>query len=361
MKRSFPGRKADWFPPHERYCRNTFVCREGSCNTKSKDKQLHITLCGAHVMDNKNREADFIKSLDPKYLPAGASLGSIWFLHMSSYVTVAAASTPTPLLIDEDGYEIIPDVGETGLFLMQLLPSEQDPAENLLCFYDSGCASAGLSDRAFNRLRTTTVRHGPTVLEVAGGKSILIPYGEEQFHLELASTKQKATFTGLRMPNVTAEFPLVQLAEAWEELVGAATRAGQPLKDISIDGEIGGRCVDIILGIRYNKYFPELAFSLPSGLSVYKGKLKSASGHQAILGGPHKAWTAAAASSRHMNPRVYFTMEARAWYVEQRWVQINSTRLSKYREEDMENEEKKVVSYMMHSEEMVDGGCDHCH
>ena len=361
MKRSFPGRKADWFPPHERYCRNTFVCREGSCNTKSKDKQLHITMCGAHVMDNKNREADLIKSLDPKYLPAGASLGSIWFLHMSSYVTVAAASTPTPLLIDEDGYEIIPDVGETGLFLMQLLPSEQDPAENLLCFYDSGCASAGLSDRAFNRLRTTTVRHGPTVLEVAGGKSILIPYGEEQFHLELASTKQKATFTGLRMPNVTAEFPLVQLAEAWEELVGAATRAGQPLKDISIDGEIGGRCVDIILGIRYNKYFPELAFSLPSGLSVYKGKLKSASGHQAILGGPHKAWTAAAASSRHMNPRVYFTMEARAWYVEQKWVQINSTRLSKYREEDMENEEKKVVSYMMHSEEMVDGGCDHCH
>ena len=96
-------------------------------------------------------------------------------------------------------------------------------------------------------------------------------------------------------------------------------------------------------------------------MSVYKGKLKSASGHQAILGGPHKAWTAAAASSRHMNPRVYFTMEARAWYVEQKWVQINSTRLSKYREEDMENEEKKVVSYMMHSEEMVDGGCDHCH
>ena len=94
---------------------------------------------------------------------------------------------------------------------------------------------------------------------------------------------------------------------------------------------------------------------------MYKGKLKSASGHQAILGGPHKAWTAAAASSRHMNPRVYFTMEARAWYVEQKWVQINSTRLSKYREEDMENEEKKVVSYMMHSEEMVDGGCDHCH
>ena len=33
---------------------------------------------------------------------------------------------------------------------------------------------------------------------------------------------------------------------------------------------IGGRFVDVILGIRYNKYYPELVFSLPSGLSPIK-------------------------------------------------------------------------------------------
>ena len=244
---------------------------------------------------------------------------------------------------------------------MQLLPSEHNPAENLLCFYDSGCASAGLSDNAYGQLRTTTTRNGPTVLEVAGGKSILVPHGEEQFYLELATSKQKAAITGLRMPNITAEFPLVQLVEAWEELAGAATMAGQPLKDLSIDLEIGGRCVDVILGIRYSKYYPELVFTLPSGLAVYRGKLKSASGHQAVLGGPHAAWSGAVASTRHMNPRVYFTMEARAWYVEQKWVQINGTKLSKKVEMEVDIEEKDVVSCLMHSEELVDGGCDHCH
>ena len=260
-----------------------------------------MTLCGAHVAENKAREADFVKSLDPKSLPSGASVSSIWFLHMHAQM-LASSGTPaggsSALITDEDGYELIPDVYETGLFLLQLLPSEHNPAENLLCFYDSGCASAGLSDNAYGQLRTTTTRNGPTVLEVAGGKSILVPHGEEQFYLELATSKQKAAITGLRMPNITAEFPLVQLVEAWEELAGAATMAGQPLKDLSIDLEIGGRCVDVILGIRYSKYYPELVFTLPSGLAVYRGKLKSASGHQAVLGGPHAAWSGAVASSK---------------------------------------------------------------
>ena len=63
------------------------------------------------------------------------------------------------------------------------------------------------------------------MLEVAGAKSILIPYGEEQFHLELASGKQKATITGLHMPKITAEFPLVELATAWTDLTTMAEAA----------------------------------------------------------------------------------------------------------------------------------------
>ena len=322
MKRRFTGRKTDWWPAHDRYCRTTFVCREGACGNKPKDRQLHMTLCGAHVADNKAREAEFVKSLDPKYLPASAQSGAIRFLHMSGPVAMmaslaAVACQQSAPVTDSDGYEIIPDVGEAGLFLMQLLPSDQVAGEDLLCFYDTGCASAGLSDRAYSLLRTRTIRPGPTVLEVAGAKSILIPYGEEQFHLELAEGKQKATVTGLRMANITAEFPLVELAEAWADLTGAAAAAGQPLKNLEADLQIGGRCVDVILGIRYMKYYPELAYSLPSGLAVYKAKLKSASGHQAVLGGPHAAWTAAQARSQHMNPRAYLTMEARTWYVEQ--------------------------------------------
>ena len=363
MKRKFTGRKSEWWAAHERYCRNGFVCREGVCYNKPKDKQSHLTLCPAHVADNKAREGEFIKSLDPKYLPSGASPGSIWFLHMGGPGTATTASTTTytatMTAIDENGYEIIPDVGESGLFLMQALPSESSPADSLLCFYDSGCASAGLSDRAYHMMKTTTVRPGPTVLEVAGAKSILIPYGEEQFHLELASGKKKATVTGLHMPNITAEFPLVELANAWIDLTTHAASAGKPLTGLDIDGRVGGSCVDVILGIRYLKYYPELVFSLPSGLAVYRSKLKSASGRQAVLGGPHAAWTAAAEKSQHMNPRVYLTMEARAWYAEQRWVEINSNKFNKMVVED--DEKEMVVSTVAPSEKIMDGGCEHCH
>ena len=83
MKRKCTGKKSDWWPAHERYCRNRFVCREGVCNNKPKERQSHITLCSAHVADNKAREGEFVKSLDPKYLPSGASQSSIWFLNMS--------------------------------------------------------------------------------------------------------------------------------------------------------------------------------------------------------------------------------------------------------------------------------------
>ena len=365
MKRRFTGKKSDWWPAHERYCRNGFVCREGVCNNKPKERQSHITLCPAHVADNKAREGEFVKSLDPKYLPSGASQGSIWFLHMSGRVTGASAATTictnAVSATDENGYEIIPDVGEQGLFLMQALPSEHSPTDNLLCFYDSGCASAGLSDRAYQLMKTTTVRPGPTVLEVAGAKSILIPYGEEQFHLELASGKQKATITGLHMPNITAEFPLVELADAWTDLTTMAAAAGRPLSDLDIDSRVGGRCVDVILGIRYLKYYPELVFSLPSGLAVYKAKLKSASGRQAVLGGPHAAWTAAAEKTQHMNPRVYLTMEARAWYAEQRWVEINSNKFSKMVAMEVDDEKEMAVSTVTYSKEIAHGGCEHCH
>ena len=245
---------------------------------------------------------------------------------------------------------------DPAIFMMQLLPSETDPSRELLCFYDSGCAAAGISERACELLKTTTVRQGPTVLEVAGGKSILVPHGDEQFHLELAGTKMKATFTGLKMPHITSTFPIFQLTEAWEELHGAASASR--IKIPAVDQQIGGSCVDVIIGARYFKHYPELVFSLPSGLAVYKARLRSASGRQAVLGGPHAAWALAEEACRHMNPRVYLTSEARAWYQQQNWVTINQDKLSSISYQEEETDYKSVV--ITGKEEPL-SGCDHCH
>ena len=149
-------------------------------------------------------------------------------------------------------------------------------------------------------------------MDVAGGRSLEIPYGDEQFTLRLEGGKQLATITALHMPNITSKFPEFRLQEAWEELQDAAAAGGSPVMLPTIDERIGGERVDVMIGIKYLKYYPVLVFSLPSGLAVYRARLQSASGRQAILGGPHAAWAWAIERAGHMNPRAFLTQEARA-------------------------------------------------
>ena len=361
MSRRFTGKKTDWWDLHEKYCKTAFQCKIGHCASKSKEKQLHMTICFTHVTENRQTEGDFIKSMDSKALPSGFSLGNLRFLHMLGQFTHQPANLATmsqQTVWDVEGYELIPDVADPAIFMMQMLPSDTDPTKELLCFYDSGCGAAGISERACELLHSCTVRQGPTVLEVAGGKSIMVPYGDEQFHLALAGTKQKATFTGLKMPHITSTFPVFVLTEAWNDLQSGA--AANRVKIPEVDEVIGGSCVDVIIGARYFKHYPELVYSLPSGLAVYRAKLKSASGRQAVLGGPHAAWTLAEEACRHMNPRVYLTHEARAWYQQQSWIAINQGKLSRMQHLE-EDEEAEYKSITIMEKDQLTSGCSHCH
>ena len=138
-------------------------------------------------------------------LPGGKMPANLQFLLMGVALGPATPATVPPALPTSvaAGLELLPDVEYPAVFMMQNLPADNDPGQKLLCFYDSGCGGAGLSDRAYKLLKTATVRAGPTVLDVAGGKSIEIPYGDERFTLELANGRQAATITGLRMPYIT--------------------------------------------------------------------------------------------------------------------------------------------------------------
>ena len=211
--------------------------------------------------------------------------------------------------------------------MMQHVPAETDPSQNMLVFYDSGCSTAVLSERAHYLLETVVMTTGPTLLDVAGGNTIKVPHGDERFHLELEDGVSKATITGLRMPHVTTPFPVVKLMEAWLDAQACAKTTHPRLVLPSIDKEMGGCEVDILLGIKYIQYFPKLVYSLPSGLQVYRAVLRSDSDNQAVLGGPHAAWSRMADVTQHMNPRAYLSAEVRAWYMGEKWVELNQGRL----------------------------------
>lgn len=330
MKVKLVGKRDDWHPRHEKYCRTKFSCSEDKCSKMPMKSQYHITLCAHHPVENKKREKDFISSLDSSQLPASCQAG-LQFLHMDMNVPLYSCDeggVVKTILRDGAEYEIQPDVADAAVFMMQTLRAAKAD-QPLLAFYDSGCGSAGISDLAYHVLDTVCVRKGPTVLDVAGGKCVEIPYGDERFTLELSTNRQLATITALRMPRITSPFPLVQLQEAWDDLAAAA---GGSHRLPTVDSTIGGVAVDVIIGIRYLKYYPTLVFSLPSGLAIYRAKFKSYSGHQAVLGGPHAAWSMAAAAAGHMNPRAYLTSEARAWCVQESWVRLNQDKFQ-YKEE----------------------------
>ena len=53
---------------------------------------------------------------------------------------------------------------------------------------------------------------------------------------------------------------------------------------------VGGN-VDFMIGVKYLRYFPELVFQLPSGLSIYRSNFQNSDGSRGVIGGPHKVFT----------------------------------------------------------------------
>ena len=85
-----------------------------------------------------------------------------------------------------------------------------------------------------------------------------------------------------------------------------------------VDDQVGGSSVDLMIGIRYNQYFPVLNFMLPGGLAVYTAQFLTGSGRRAVLGGAHKSWLEASNRTQYMDPRIYFSSELRAHQANQR-------------------------------------------
>ena len=308
-----PSIREAWYNEHKVYCTDNFICREGKCKERPPHMGNNVILCGAHREENEDSMMEFSKSLDKKIVPEGYR-----FYYNRDFVFSAKEPPPQkaklPDHVDDNTVIIEPDVQEPAIYMLQTLKSAS--GADMLMFYDSGCYGAAISDRAYSLLKTATVRPGPTKLEVASGKIVDVEHGDEQFLLEIhQETNQRkfAAVTALRLDRVSNKFPAWPLADAWSQLETAYAAEGHTDKLPPVDDSVGGMEVDILIGMRYFKYFPKLIFYLPSGLSVFKGVFKSGSRNQAILGGTSQLWKMAADSAHSMGPSAFFVSELRAY------------------------------------------------
>ena len=106
----------------------------------------------------------------------------------------------------------------------------------------------------------------------------------------------KAVWSGICMPTVTSVFPLYRLngveRDVYNECKEIGGGGGHDLLNRlpKIPDEVGGE-TDILLGIRYRKYFPKLIFELMSGLGIFESVFQSPCGARGVLGGPHKEFS----------------------------------------------------------------------
>lgn len=340
-------KREDWWRSHGPYCSDKYVCKQEICCDKEPWRQNHILLCKFHQEQNEPLKREYISSLDQNSLPPNCEV------HFNSHAMYFSGLTDgsddfTAATSIED------DVENPPIYMMQYIPGPK--GEKLLAFYDSGCFGAAMSERAFSTLQSTCVRPGPTRLEVAGGGSVNIPHGDYKVHLPLSADhapEKMAAITMLRMDQVSSYFPIWKLNEAWQDLQdGYSVKNPDAAPLPSVEAEIGGSEVDLMLGIRYVKHFPILMFSLPCGLSIYQAVLKGCNGNQGVLGGSHHSWKEALNMSKLMGLGMFLTMEMRAYNCQNTVLYGNLGPVQQIYDEDLEPLVCKVCHCQEDAEDM---------
>lgn len=292
----------EWWNNHKNDCRTDFYCQTDSCLYVSAHRmQKHILACSIHVEQNKKHLDEFCSSLpEDVHLPTGNLL-------FMDNITMNLQTSDFASEVTES--KTLPDVVAPAIFMCQNIPDIH--GNPLLIFYDSGCGTAAVSASAAARLNAVEKYPGPTLMNVAGGKVVHLPYGSDKFQLPLIDSTISATVTAAKMDTLTASFPKWDLTEPYTDLVNHYK--GQEILP-TVPDVIGGSQADIILGIKYNYLFPTHICTLPCGLSLYRSPIKGINGHTGVLGGPHKAWARASETINVVGAAMFFTNELSTYH-----------------------------------------------
>ena len=297
--------RAAWFAKHEVDCKTEWQCKyEWTCGKAGVSQQIHMLLCKRHARFNKEREQDFVKSLDQ------ASIGPNTRFFFASFSLGVPSQEDEPRVVAEGERKVVRATSDRAIYMLQTVFN--DSGLDLLMFYDSGCSVAALSERAADALHSRNLVPGPTNLNVAGGQVLENSGGVDEFELDLFDTETKVQMRGLVMDTVTNPFALYNLQEAYEELC-RAYGSGEGVALPEVPDTIGGSKVDVMVGIKYLAFFPELVFTLPSGLAIYESQIRTVCGRRGVIGGPHKSWAHAEERIEFMSSFAFLSAEIRAY------------------------------------------------
>ena len=189
-------------------------------------------------------------------------------------------------------FETRPDIKESAIFQLQKIDVE---GLTLNVFFDSGCGDMIIKKSAVEQLanvgRAKQVLAGPFEITGVGNRTTVCEEGVYSISLPL-NTGGNA-LCGICLPEITSEFPLYDLTELEKDIRKKCYDIGNEdlvSKLPKLPRKVGG-IADILIGIKYLKYFPKKVFQFESGLGIYESVFNTQDGSTGVVGGPHKEFS----------------------------------------------------------------------
>ena len=160
-------------------------------------------------------------------------------------------------------------------------------SKDVQVFFDNGCNCAILRDTIpQTQFKSTLLKTGPIEIDVATGIKVQAT-GEWGVMLPLEDGSHQAVRC-LSINKVTSDMPIMRLRGLMDKI--KEENKDHPdyvkFKDLQIPSILGGE-IDALIGIKYANVYPELLFTLPNGLQIFKSKFKTAKKTEVLcIGGP---------------------------------------------------------------------------
>ena len=282
--------------------KNKFSCTNANCG-------WHSWICSSHKEDNKQLMNKFSADLAKRgitlvfFNSSEASAVDQESLQMLKSSSKVPKPSPQPWIRDaskdltrDEAVEKLIKLTPNGTDLdttdkgtpMFMFGSAEGKTRDIKILYDTGCSDLLMKDDVPGvQLEGVKVQQGPFAIGAVGGVQVM---ANDAWMVKVKMSDGAChVLEGLSVDRVTSNFPTVQLSDA-VKAVKASKPQDKEIQNVKIPDVVGGE-VDILLGIKYNALFPVLIHMLPSGLAIYKVKLKSFKNkYTAVIAGPHKSF-----------------------------------------------------------------------
>ena len=280
-----PGAPVDKGKHSDASCYNKFVCKNRSHS--KYPRKLHVLLCEEHKNDASNVELldkykkENIYNLRTPVPQFTKQIKLSFVCNTKNKTEVFGNRRPDPS-----------EVVDSSVYILQTIVVKN---QKLNIFFDSGCGDLVSKKEAISKLeevgKASLVIPGPIVLGGIGNLKTESSHGVYKVELTMADGNS-AIMSGVCLDRITSKFPTYPLnGKVQEDIAESYKSAGYNPENLpKLPESVGGE-TDLMIGIKYLKYFPEAVFRLPSGLTIYESPFLSTDGTRGVVGGPHQVFT----------------------------------------------------------------------